>query len=73
MVSIKMECEVKKWGNSLGVILPKDVVKELGLKPNDTINIDVNRKIKAKEIFGTLPGWKIDAQRMKDESRDDWG
>jgi hypothetical protein len=73
MVSVKMECEVKKWGNSVGVILPKSVVKELQLKPKDKIDINVEKGIKAKDIFGGLPNWKIDAQRMKDESREDWG
>jgi len=73
MTTIKMECEVKKWGNSVGVILPKNVVKELALKPKDKININVEKRIKAKEIYGLFPGWSIDTQKVKDESRNDWG
>ncbi|MFA6073664.1 MAG: AbrB/MazE/SpoVT family DNA-binding domain-containing protein [Candidatus Woesearchaeota archaeon] len=73
MVSVKMECVVKKWGNSVGVILPKAVVRELQLKPKDKIDINIEQGIKAKDIFGGLSNWKINAQRMKDESREDWG
>jgi antitoxin MazE len=31
--------KVAKWGNSLAVRLPKDVVEALGLKENDEVNL----------------------------------
>jgi len=36
--------EVKKWGNSLGIIIPKDKVVELGLSEKDIIDIDILKK-----------------------------
>lgn len=72
MVKIKMECTVKKWGNSVGVILPKDVVKELDLKPNDKINIDVEKGVKVKDILGLVPGWSTDTQKVVDELKKGW-
>ena len=72
MVKIKMECEVKKWGNSVGVILPKHVVEELSLKPKDKVNINVERGIKGKEIYGLFPGWSRDTQKAVDELKKGW-
>ncbi len=33
--------KVSKWGNSLGVRLPKEIVLELGLQEGDEINLSV--------------------------------
>ncbi|MBI2044708.1 AbrB/MazE/SpoVT family DNA-binding domain-containing protein [Candidatus Pacearchaeota archaeon] len=38
MIRVKL----KEWGNSLGVILPKDRLRELGLKKGDSIRIDIS-------------------------------
>ena len=37
MIKVKL----KEWGNSLGVILPKDRLRELGLKKGDSVRIDI--------------------------------
>ena len=37
---------LKKWGNSLGVIIPKDKVDELGLSEHDIIDLDIVKKEK---------------------------
>lgn len=49
-------CKTKQWGNSLGIIIPKGVVKELNLKPNEEVFIDINKKGTnvLKELFGTM-------------------
>ncbi len=36
-----MKMQIGKWGNSLAVRLPKDVVVRFGLKEGDTIDADV--------------------------------
>ena len=36
--------ELKKWGNSLGIIIPKDKVEELGLSEHDIIDLDIVKK-----------------------------
>ncbi len=43
--------EVKKWGNSLGVLIPKDKVAELGLSEKDIIDIDILKKEKVRNLF----------------------
>ena len=34
-----MEARLQKWGNSDGVRIPKTILKSLGLKTNDVVNI----------------------------------
>lgn len=39
-----IDVELKKWGNSTGIIIPKETLDELGLKPGDSAKIQVFRK-----------------------------
>ena len=50
-----VEVELKKWGNSIGVILPSDKLKELGLSKGDKIEIDIVKKDKI-DGFGICKG-----------------
>ncbi len=34
-----MQAKIKKWGNSQGVIIPKEILKEAGIKLNDLLEI----------------------------------
>jgi antitoxin component of MazEF toxin-antitoxin module len=46
-------CRTKKWGNSLGLIIPKDTVRELGLSEDDEVEIDMVKKNRnvLRELF----------------------
>lgn len=53
--------QVAKWGNSLAVRLPADLVRELGLKEGDQINlirddgaVKVRRQPRAEEVLAGL-------------------
>jgi len=66
-------CRARKWGNSLGITLPKDFVIKEKIKNGEEIIVDIRKKrIDLSEFFGALKGAKIDAQKMKDESRKIW-
>jgi antitoxin component of MazEF toxin-antitoxin module len=39
-----IEVELKEWGNSTGVILPSEKLKELGVKKGDRILLDIQKK-----------------------------
>jgi antitoxin component of MazEF toxin-antitoxin module len=62
---------VKKWGNSLGAVLPKSVVQKNKLKENDKIKVFVIKEGDVlKRTFGRLKGkLKQSSQEMKDEFR----
>ncbi len=66
-----VEVKIKKWGNSMGVILPKELVREKKLKENQKILIQVVEKADLSDIFGTLK-FKKSAQELKDEAREGW-
>ncbi len=59
----------RKWGNSIGVILPKDIVEKEYIKENMRINILISKKSNVlSETFGMLKGKiKKSSQQMKDE------
>lgn len=54
----KANVKVKKWGNSLGIILPSNIVRTKNIKENAELEILINlkNKTKAGDIFGILKG-----------------
>lgn len=62
---------VKKWGNSMGVILPRETVKNQGIKEGDEVVISVFKKGDLSNIFGTLKT-KLTGQQLKELARKDW-
>lgn len=58
--------KAKKIGGSIGVIIPKKIVDREKIKPDDTLNIRVNRKDNLNSIWGTLKDIKIPAQKAMD-------
>lgn len=56
---IKAETKLKAWGNSVGVILPKDALREENLSVNDEVEVVVRKKSNLlREAFGMLKGVK---------------
>ncbi|HLD06596.1 MAG TPA: hypothetical protein VJC16_03625 [Candidatus Nanoarchaeia archaeon] len=48
-------CKTKRWGNSVGVILPRDVVREKNIKPEEDILLDIlEKRTVLRELFGAL-------------------
>ncbi len=68
-----IECETtaRKWGNSLGVTLPKELIEKEHIKENDKVKILVIKQDDTlKRTFGILKG-KLgkDTQKIKDQIR----
>ena len=47
--------EVKKWGNSFGIVVPKTEVKALGLKAGEKIKLEILKKERI-DAFGISKG-----------------
>ena len=64
-------CKTRKWGNSLGIIIPKHVVDTLHLTEDQEVAIDVEPKQNAlQELFGWGKGkTKKTARQIVDENR----
>lgn len=65
------EVVIKKWGNSMGVVLPKELVEKEGLKEEQKILIDVVKPANIEKLFGTLKR-KMSGQEFKDMVRQGW-
>jgi antitoxin component of MazEF toxin-antitoxin module len=66
-----VEVFVRKWGNSFGVVFPKDFVNEKGIQLNEKILVDVVKEANMDKVFGTLKS-KVSGQDFKDEVRKGW-
>ena len=69
---VETEVKTRKWGSSIGIVIPKDVVEEVGIKPDETITIEVKKRPLAKEFFGLLKDWKRPTQEIMDEAHAGW-
>lgn len=50
-----IEVELKSWGNSIGVIIPVEALRELGLKKGDRVDIRIVDKRRV-DGFGACKG-----------------
>lgn len=71
-ITMAIEVSIKKWGNSMGIILPKNLVETQHLKENDKIIIQVVKKADFSDIFGLLKKRKMSGQEFKDMVRKGW-
>jgi antitoxin component of MazEF toxin-antitoxin module len=50
-----VETITKRWGNSIGVVIPNETVDKLSLKPNESVVIEITKKENPlKELFGAI-------------------
>lgn len=64
-----IEVKTKKWGNSIGIIIPSEAVERLNIKPEERIIVEIEKKSNVlKEMFGTGKSRKT-AKQMVDEAR----
>ena len=70
---MEVKVKAKRWGSSIGVIIPKEIVEARRIKENDEVIIEVKNRPLAGEFFGRLKGkLKKSAQEIKDEMRRGW-
>lgn len=68
----EIECIARKWGNSLGIIIPKEIVVEERLLEHEKLLIEIKKKHLAKEFFGLLSGWERPTDKIKEEMKKGW-
>jgi antitoxin component of MazEF toxin-antitoxin module len=68
-----IQTKIRRWGNSFGVVIPARALREKDLEEGTEVIVEIDKKSRLKEIFGSLRGWKIDAQKFKDDLRkEEW-
>jgi len=66
-----IESIVRKWGNSAGILIPKEVMEKEKIKINEKILFDIVKKADLTNIFGSLER-KMSGQDFKDMARKGW-
>ena len=63
-----LQVKAKKWGNSIGLLVPSEIAKNEKIRNNQKLDIVILSKSKTLEkTFGMLKGWTKPAQQIKDE------
>lgn len=68
----QVETITRKWGNSLGIAIPKEVVEAEHLAENQRILIEIKKVADVRRLRGLLK-FKKTTQKLKDEMRAGWG
>lgn len=64
--------KVKKWGHSLGIVIPAKVVKNEKIHENEIIEVKIKKvENPLKETYGTYK-FNKSTQEIKDELRSGW-
>ena len=73
----QINTRAKRWGNSLGIVLPKKIIDNQQIKEGSEIKIIIEskNKTKVKNLFGILKGkLKKDTETlMRETDRELWG
>ncbi len=64
----KSQAKLKAWGNSIGVVLPKEALKEEGLAINDEVEVILTKKPNSlKDAFGKLKDFKAKSDKSTEQ------
>lgn len=71
---MEIETLTRKWGNSIAVIIPSNIVEQEKIRENEkvTVKIEKKRPLKVKDVFGILKGWKKPTEEIIKEARKGW-
>ena len=56
---------LKRWGNSFGVVVPKEIVEKEGLKEGEEVEISVRKASDIKQLFGKYPFKNLQLQKQR--------
>jgi antitoxin component of MazEF toxin-antitoxin module len=70
MMEIKVR--TKKWGNSIGILIPKEAIRKENIKPEQEVTILISSKpiTKGKDIRGTLKFEESTEELMRQVDRE---
>ena len=68
---MELEAIAKKWGSSIGFVIPKEVVEKEKIKPNSKVKFEIIKVSDISDTFGKLKR-KISGQEFKDRARAGW-
>ena len=64
---IEVKGKVRKWGRSLGVVIPKETIDKEGIKENEDITMLISKPSSVlRDTFGTFKFKKNTEEMMKE-------
>ena len=69
---LEYKAKLRNWGNSLGVVVPKEEAAKQKLRPDQEVNVMITpaETLKVKDIYGKLKFKKSTEQIMKEINDD---
>ena len=68
---METEAIARKWGDSIGFIFPKEIVKKEKIKPHNKVKFEIIKVTDISDTFGRLKR-KVSGQKFKDMVRAGW-
>lgn len=63
----------RKWGNSIAVVIPNDLVNKENIKENTEVTITIEKtRPKAGVLWGFLKDWNRPTEEIVKEARSGW-
>jgi antitoxin component of MazEF toxin-antitoxin module len=62
---VQGKSRLKRWGNSFGVVVPKEIVEKEGLKEGEEVEISVRKASDIKQLFGKYPFKNLQLQKQR--------
>lgn len=63
-----MDAEVKRWGNSFAIRLPKHEAERLGLKEGDRVTVELSKRKRRRADKADISHWPIITDTATDVS-----
>ena len=67
-----IQAKIRRWGNSMAVIIPNRLIQERRFKENDEIIIEIFQRADISNNFGLIKKRKMSGQEFKDMVRKGW-
>ena len=64
--------KIRKWGNSFGVLVPKELIKKENLKVNEEVVVKLEKKKDLMQLFGFC-NFKNPTKQLMKEIREGYG
>lgn len=63
--------KTKRWGNSIGIVIPQETIVAMDIKQGEFIIIDIQKKENVlRELFGNLKFRKSTEQLLREAGKD---
>ncbi len=69
---VEITSQVRQWGRSVGVVIPKETAEKAHIKTGDKIRLLIIGKNPLRETFGILKLERPTEEIMKEVDREGW-